>query len=145
MTDIIKTKDRMKKDPTLGKMVLLSSKTEILLDVDGDCLADVGLMDSVGDGRVDTLAVDLTGDNEFNLYFMDTRNNNIPDVAFYDEESNGDLKLVGIGEGVQGTMQNAAAKVYRALLAEEYDPAKVEKAFKDLDALIKDARTKLSR
>ncbi len=96
MTDIIKTKKRMKEDPTLKKMVLLSRKDEILLDLDGDCLADAGLMDSTGDGRVDTLAIDLTGDNEFNLYFMDTRNNNLPDVVFYDEESNGDLRLVTV-------------------------------------------------
>lgn len=145
MTDIIKTKQRMKEDSILGKMVLLSSKTEILLDLDGDHLADVGLMDSVGDGRVDTLAVDLTGDNEFNLYFMDTRQNDLPDVAFYDEKSNGDLRLVGIGEGVQGTLQQAASSVYRTLLAETYDAAKVEKALKDLNALIKDARAKLVR
>lgn len=96
MTDIIRTKQRMKEDPTLRKMVLLSSKNEILLDLDDDCYADAGLMDSVGDGRVDTLAIDLTGDNEFNLYFMDTRNNDLPDVAFYDEKSNGDLRLVRV-------------------------------------------------
>ncbi len=129
MTDIIKTKKRMKEDPTLKKMVLLSRKDEILLDLDGDCLADAGLMDSTGDGRVDTLAIDLTGD----------------DVVFYDEESNGDLRLVGIGEGIEGTLQAAAARVYRALLAEEYETGKVEKALTELDALVKDARTKLVR
>lgn len=145
MTDIIKTKARMKEDPTLGKMVLLSSKNEILLDIDGDNLADAALMDSMGDGRVDILAVDLTGDNEFNLYFMDTRHNNLPDVTFYDEKSNGDLRLVGVGEGTQGSMQEAAARVYRALLSDTYEPAKVEKALKDLDGLIKEAREKLVR
>ena len=136
MADIVKTKQRMKEDPTLKKMVLLSSKSEIILDLDGDCLADAGLMDSVGDGRVDTLAVDLTGDNEFNLYFMDTRNNDLPDVVFYDEKSNGDLRLVGIGEGIQGTLQAAAARVYRTLLAESYEPEKVEKALCELDQLV---------
>ena len=132
MTDIVKTKQRMKEDPTLKKMVLLSSKSEIILDLDGDCLADAGLMDSVGDGRVDTLAVDLTGDNEFNLYFMDTRNNDLPDVVFYDEKS-------------EGTLQAAAARVYRTLLAESYESEKVEKALCELDQLVKDARTKLVR
>ena len=145
MTDIVKTKQRMKEDPTLKKMVLLSSKSEIILDLDGDCLADAGLMDSVGDGRVDTLAVDLTGDNEFNLYFMDTRNNDLPDVVFYDEKSNGNLRLVGIGEGIEGTLQAAAARVYRTLLAESYESEKVEKALCELDQLVKDARTKLVR
>lgn len=145
MTDIVKTKLRMKEDPTLKKMVLLSSKKEILLDLDGDCLADAGLMDSVGDGRVDTLAVDLTGDNEFNLYFTDTRNDDLPDVAFYDEKSNGDLRLVGIGEGVEGTLQAAAGRVYRALLADSYDAESVEKALKELNKLVVDARAKLVR
>lgn len=145
MNDITKIKQRMKNDDIMKKMVLLSKKNEILLDLDGDHLADIGLMDSVGDGRVDTLAVDLTGDNEFNLYFMDTRLNDLPDVTFYDEKSNGDLKLVGIGEGVQGTLQEAAASVYRTLLAETYEPARVEKALEDLDALVKDAREKLVR
>ena len=102
-------------------------------------------MDSVGDGRVDTLAIDLTGDNEFNLYFMDTRNNDLPDVAFYDEKSNGDLRLVGIGEGIEGTLQNAAARVYRALLADSYEADKVASALRELDELVKDARTKLVR
>ena len=145
MTDIIRTKQRMKEDPTLRKMVLLSSKNEILLDLDDDCYADAGLLDSVGDGRVDTLAIDLTGDNEFNLYFMDTGNNDLPDVAFYDEKSNGDLRLVGIGEGIEGTLQNAAARVYRALLADSYEADKVVSALRELDELVKDARTKLVR
>ncbi len=145
MTDIVKTKQRMKEDPTLKNMVLLSSKAEIILDLDGDGLADAGLMDSVGDGRVDTLAVDLTGDNEFNLYFMDTRNNDLPDVVFYDEQSNGDLRLVGIGEGVEGTLQNAAARVYRALLADDYEASKVEKALKELDQIVKEAKAKFVR
>ena len=145
MNDIIRIKQRMKEDATLQKMVLMSSKKEILLDLDGDRLADAGLMDSVGDGRVDTLALDLTGDNEFNLYFMDTRLNDLPDVVFYDEKSNGDLKLVGIGEGVQGTLQNAAARVYRALLADPLEADKVDTALHELDQLVKDAREKLVR
>jgi hypothetical protein len=143
MNDIVKIKQRMKDDPVLGKMVLVSRQKEIFLDLDGDQLADVGLMDTAGDGRVDTLAVDLTGDNEFNLYFMDTRLNDLPDVVFYDEKSNGDLKLVGIGEGVQGTLQHAAARVYRALLSEAYDEKKIETALYELDDLIKDARIRL--
>lgn len=140
MTAIEKTKQRMKANPTLCKMVLMSKKNEIILDVDGDMLGDVGLMDSIGDGRVDTLAVDLTGDNEFNLYFMDTEQNDLPDVVFYDEKSDGDLRLIGIGSGLQGTLQQAAAVVYRALLAEDYSAEGVEKALKDLDSLIKQAR-----
>lgn len=76
---------------------------------------------------------------------MDTRNNDLPDVVFYDEKSNGDLRLVGIGEGIEGTLQAAAARVYRTLLAESYEPEKVEKALCELDQLVKDARTKLVR
>ena len=125
MMDIVKTKKKMKEDPTLKKMVLLSKKDEILLDLDGDCLADAGLMDSTGDGRVDTLAIDLTGDNEFNLYFMDTRNNNLPDVVFYDEESNGDLRLVGIGEGIEGTLQAAAARTQGQNLFADPDDSRI--------------------
>lgn len=143
MNDIVKIKQRMKDDPVLGRMVLMSRQNEIFLDVDGDQLADIALMDTAGDGRVDTLAVDLTGDNEFNLYFMDTRLDDLPDVVFYDEKSNGDLQLVGLGEGVQGTLQFAAARVYRALLNDTYDPGSLEKAFGELDRLVKEAREKL--
>lgn len=145
MTAIAKTKQRMKTDPVLSKMLLLSRKNEIILDVDGDMLGDVALMDSVGDGRVDTLAVDLTGDNEFNLYFMDTVQDDLPDVVFYDEKSDGDLRLVGIGSGLEGTLQQKAAVVYRELLAEEYNAEGVAKALKDLDNLIKQARETINK
>ncbi len=145
MTDIARVKQNMKNDPTLSKMVLLSKRNEVVLDVDGDQLADVCLMDSVGDGRVDTLAVDLTGDNEYNLYFMDTVQDELPDVVFYDEKSNGDLRLIGIGSGIQGTLQQAAAVVYRALLADKYETANVEKALKDLSNLIKQSRESIQK
>jgi aldehyde dehydrogenase (NAD+)/1-pyrroline-5-carboxylate dehydrogenase len=50
-----------------------------------------------------------------------------------------------LDEGIEGTLQAAAARVYRTLLAESYEPEKVEKALCELDQLVKDARTKLVR
>lgn len=145
MTAIAKIKTRMKEDPTLSKMILTSKKDEIFLDLDADRKVDLGLMDSVGDGRVDTMAVDLTGDNEFNLYFMDTSQDDLPDVAFYDEQSNGDLRLVGIGSGIEGTLQQQAAVIYRALLADEYDSERLKKALAEMNSLVKNARATVKR
>ena len=53
--------------------------------MDGDRLADIGLLDYMGDGNIDTLALDLTGDNEFNLFFSDTDMSGFPDVTYLDE------------------------------------------------------------
>ncbi len=137
-----KTKERMKQSKVFQDMVVTGSPREILLDMDGDRLADIGLLDNMGDGNIDTLALDLTGDNEFNLFFSDTDLNGFPDITYLDEKSDGNLQLVGIGEMVQGEMQQAASRVYSTLQDENATDEEIAAALKELDKIIRDAREK---
>lgn len=108
-------KRKMIKDAEMGKMIVRSGRNEILVDLDGDKLADIGLLDTTGEGFVDTIAMDVSGDNQFNLYIMDSDANGIPDVSYIDELSDGNVKLVSMGESVVSELQKAAAKVFKML------------------------------
>ena len=130
----------MKQSSLFRDMVVTGSPREILLDMDGDRLADIGLLDDMGDGNIDNLALDLTGDNEFNLFFTDTDLNGLPDVTYLDEKGDGNLQLIGIGEMVQGDMQMAASRVYSKLQDENATDEELKDALKELDKIIREAR-----
>ena len=66
-------------DRDLRHKLVRGSRHEILLDLDGDKLADIALIDDNHDGDLDTIAVDLAGNGEFDLFLIDTDHNNIPD------------------------------------------------------------------
>ena len=135
---VVKTK--MKEDQEWSKTLLRSAKDEILIDVDGDGMADVALMDSTGDGDIDTLAVDLTGDGEFNLYFHDSDANGIPDVVLLDSDGDGVLDLAEYGPGVEEAMVEAAASILAMLGAGDYIAEELDKELSELDAELKAAQ-----
>ena len=136
-------KRKMKTDQDLRKTLLRSAKDEILIDVDGDGLADAALMDSTGDGNIDTLAVDLTGDGEFNLYFHDSDANNIPDMVLLDEEGDGVLELVGIGPEVEAAMIEAAAAILEMMAVGEYVAEQLDRELEKLEGQLKIAQKEL--
>ena len=113
---------------------------EILIDLDGDKLPDVGLIDTTGDGNIDTLAVDTSGDNTFNLYFVDTDQSGLPDVTMFDEMSDGNVKLVGIRDRLQNDVAAKAAGVYKVLTDEDAPKEDLVKALMDLRDVAGQAR-----
>ena len=64
-------KFKMKSDKDLRPMLVRSMRHELLIDLDGDKVADIALIDSNRDGDLDTIAVDTTGNGDFNLYIGD--------------------------------------------------------------------------
>lgn len=136
-------KMKMKTDREWHKTLVRGSRNEILIDLDGDKEADIGLLDVSGNGDVDTIAIDLTGDGEFNLYFSDTDENGIPDLVLMDELGNGDIKILGIGKEVEDGMISAAAAINAAIVAGEYVSSVLEKALDEMEEEIKLARKQL--
>ena len=136
-------KRKMKLDKDLHKTLLRSAKDEILIDVDGDGMANVALMDSTGDGNIDTLAVDLTEDGEFNLYFHDSDGNNIPDMVLLDSEGDGTLELIGIGDEIEAAMIDAANKILAMMAIGDYVAQELDAGLEALEKELRQARKAL--
>ena len=138
-------KRKMKLDKDLRKTILRSAKDEILIDVDGDGLADAALMDSTGDGNIDTLAVDLTEDGEFNLYFHDSDANGVPDMVLLDEDGDGVLDYAAIGSEVEEAMISIANDILTMLALGDYITEKLDEEFDELEKELKNARRALKK
>ena len=138
-------KTKMKADPDWSKTLLRSAKDEILIDVDGDGLADVALMDSIGDGDIDTLALDLTGDGEFNLYFHDSDGNGLPDVVLLDEDGDGILDLAAAGPQVGEAMLLTAYRIMKILDEGDYIAAELAKELDQLNEELLKAQEELEK
>lgn len=143
MGTLLKVKTKLKLDRDLRKMLVRGSRHEILLDLDGDGQADIGLLDENTDGDIDTVAVDLTGAGMFDLYFVDTDHNGIPDAILYYEDGSEEVTVLGLGEEVEDAMISAAADVYMLMLADEYIAASMDAALEELERDVKAARKEL--
>ena len=77
MCTVLKAKSVMKSDNELRKMLLRGDIYEIILDLDGDSSADIGLYDSNKDGEIDTVAADVFKTGDFNLYTINEQMANI--------------------------------------------------------------------
>ena len=140
MGNLRKIKRKMKLDKDLRKTLVRSAKDEILIDVDGDGLPDVGLLDSTGDGNIDTITVDLTGDGEFDLYFHDSDGNGIPDMILLDEDGDGMVDFVAAGTAVEEAVVQAATDIFLQMAAEEYVAEVLEAALDKMQANVDEAR-----
>ena len=71
MGTVKELKKYMKSDEELRTMLVRSGRHEVLIDLDGDKVADIALVDNNEDGDIDMIAVDVTGNGDFNLYIGD--------------------------------------------------------------------------
>ncbi len=140
MGTLREVKKKMKHDKEFRKTLVRSAKDEIMIDVDGDGIADVALMDSTGDGDIDTLAVDLTGDGEFNLYFHDSDDNGLPDMVLLDEDGDGIIEEAYIGEEIEVRMIEAADAVLTMMAIGDYVTETLDQELEDLQNLLEEAR-----
>lgn len=145
MGTLHKVKMKMKLDRDLRKLLVRGGRDEILLDLDGDKLADIALVDEDRDGDIDTIAMDLTGDGEFNLYLVDTDHNHVPDAILFDRDGSGDLEVLGMGEEIEAAMLAAAQELYLQMMAEEYIAESVSSALEELEKDVRAARKELDR
>ena len=127
-------KTKMRLDRELRPMLVRSMRHELLIDLDGDKVADIALIDSNRDGDIDTIAVDATGSGDFNLYIGDQDGNGIPDtVEFY--EDGDDVPLAAyFGRAVEERFIELAGIIYTRVLAKELIAAEMIRAFEEFEA-----------
>ena len=145
MGTLRKVKNKMKRDKDLRRTLIRSAKDEILIDVDGDGMPDIALMDSTGDGNIDTLAVNLTDDDEFNLYFHDSDGNNLPDMILLDSEGDGNVEVLAVGPEVEARMIMAAHAIFAMMDLGDYIAEKLDQSFDELQDSLEDARKILKK
>jgi len=125
----LKTKMRLDKD--LRPMLVRSMRHEVLIDLDGDKVADIALIDNNRDGDIDMIAVDATGNGDFNLYVGDQDGNGVIDtVEFY---ADGDDMPVAayFGRNVEERFIDLAEIIYTRILAKELIASELIAAFEE--------------
>lgn len=127
-------KTKMRLDKELCPMLVRSMRHELLIDLDGDKVADIALIDSNRDGNIDTVAVDATGNGDFNLYIGDQDGNGVPDtVEFY--EDGDDMPIAAyFGRNVEYRFIDLVGIIYTRILAKELIAAELIAAFKNFEA-----------
>lgn len=145
MGTLLKAKAKLKLDKDMRKLLVRGSRNEILLNLDGDKLADVALIDENADGDIDTIAMDLTGDGEFDLYFVDSDHNGIPDAVLHYEADSEEVTVLGLGDAVEEAMISAAADLYMLMLADEYIAERMDAALEELEKTVHNARKELKK
>ncbi len=139
MGSLRKIKSAMKKDKELSALMVRSGRNEILLDLDGDKIPDIGLLDINGTGEINAFAVDLTGNGEFNLYLADNDNNGVPDeVSFYEDGEDMPVQAF-FGRAVEERLLTAAAKADDILSAACLAADDVLSALQELESDIEEA------
>ena len=128
----LKTKMRLDKD--LRPLLVRSMRHEILIDLDGDKVADIALIDSNRDGDIDTVAVDATGNGDFNLYIGDQDGNGVPDtVEFYQDGD--DMPIAAyFGRNVEEHFISLAEIIYARVLAKELIASEIISALQEFEA-----------
>ena len=127
-------KTKMRLDKELRPMLVRSMRHELLIDLDGDKVADIALIDNNRDGDVDMIAVDTTGNGDFNLYVGDADCNGIIDtVEFY--EDGDDMPIAAyFGRAVEDRFVELAEIIYGRILAKELIASELVAAFHEFVA-----------
>lgn len=115
-----KAKVHIMMDPDLSPMLVRSGWDEIMLDLDGDGVADICLSDESGDGDIDTIAFDATGNGEFNLYLHDSDGNGISDEVYWGDDGAEELELIAFGSEVEEGLVEIGAHIFRLISAEAF-------------------------
>lgn len=145
MGTLLKAKTAVKLDKSLRHMLVRGSRHEILLDLDGDKVADIGLIDDDRDGDIDTLAADLSGAGDFDLFLVDTNHSGVPDKILFDENGSGELTELDAGPEVEEHLIGAARRIAMLMQAEEVIAERMDEALAEMDKRIRAARKELKK
>ncbi len=131
-------KSELKKDKELRNLLVRSDRHEILLDLDGDKIPDIGLLDVNRSGDINAIAVDLTGNGEFNFYMIDHDGNGIPDeISFYQDGDDIPVRSE-FGRTVEAKLVESAARIHALTTAADLAADDVMSALEDLENYIKE-------
>lgn len=119
-SDIKRIKRQLRVDPDLRGMLVRSGRNEIMLDLDGDGVADVCISSENESGSIDTLAFDLSGNGDFNLFLHDADGNGIPDSVFWADDDSDEAELIAFGSDVERGLIDIAARIDALMNAEEF-------------------------
>lgn len=138
-------KTKMRLDKELRPMLVRSMLHEVLIDLDGDKVADIALIDANRDGDIDTIAVDATGNGDFNLYLGDLDGNGIPDnVEFYADGD--DMPLAAyFGQAVEARFIDLGERIFERVLAAELIADELIAAFAEFEARAKEEYAKVQQ
>lgn len=133
MGTLRKLKNEMRKDKELRSMMVRSGLNELYIDLDGDKVADIALIDTNHDGDIDTFAVDVTGNGDFNFYAGDKDGNGIIDtVEFYDDDD--DMPIAAyFGRAVEEKFMELVGDIYAHILVGEIITDDLLRAFADFE------------
>lgn len=130
----------IKTDLDLRKLLLSSSRYEIILDIDEDRDSDIIFLDSNGDSNIDIIGVDVFDTGNFNLYIEDTNHNGVPNTVLIDKDGNGDFKKITSGQKVDVIMIEVIRRLSDFIAVKENIVKKLVISMKELDKEIKQAR-----
>ena len=138
-------KTKMRLDKELRPMLVRSSLHEVLIDLDGDKVADIALIDNNRDGDIDMIAVDATGNGDFNLYIGDQDANGIPDtVEFYADGE--DMPLAAyFGTAVEDGFIALGERIFARVVAAELIADELIAAFAEFEARAEEEYNKLQQ
>lgn len=136
-------KNQLKKDVGTRELMVRSDRYEILFDLDGDKIPDIGLLDISRDGDVDAIAMDLTGNGEFNFYLIDNDGNGIADeISFYRDGDDLPVKSV-FGRSVEERLVDSAVRIHTLLVSPNPSAKEIIDALEDLEKFIDSEYSKL--
>ena len=146
MGTLKQTKKRFTSAINAAKISVLAIEADrILVDLNGDKMADAALIDTTGNGAPDLLALDLTGDGKFNLFLDDTNDNNFPDTAYIDQNGDGNIKLLSMGETIKNRSQLKLVKIYATLVSDEATEEETYDALRALAKVVKELQKRMKK
>ena len=135
-------KNTMMQDEKLRPLLLRSTRREVLIDLDGDKVADIALIDDNRDGDIDMIGVDVTGNGEFNFYVGDVDVNGIPDtVQFFEDDEEMPIASY-FGRAVEARFTALAERVHDRFIAKEVVASEFVAALNEFERRAKDEFSK---
>lgn len=132
-------KNALKKDEELRGLMVRSDRREILLDLDGDQIPDIGLLDTEKTGDINAIAIDLTGNGEFNFYLIDHDGNGVPDeISFYRDGDDIPAKA-HFGRSVEADMLESVGKIHALITASNIVTSEITSALRRFEDFVIEA------
>lgn len=145
MVNLRKLKLKMRLDKDLRHALVRGQRNELLIDLDGDKLPDIALLDTTGDGNIDTMALDLDESGDFSVCLCDTDGNGVPDTILALDAETGKPVPVAYGSAVEDELLADAQAVADAVALGDYVAANLDDALDRLERGIRRSRKALGR